>query len=291
MRFADVAVDVIVDDDDFELPLRDFLPGLVLAALAPERGWLEPDFVDLARGILKCAIQTFVLRTAGRTILVDTCIGEHKDRPEIPAWNRRSGTGWLDRLRGAGIEPATVDAVFCTHLHIDHVGWNTVAADGSWAATFPNARYLVGRSELADWQARMRAGTAPELHVRGLEDSVLPLVEAGLVDLVDDGAELAPGAVLTFLPGHTMGQMGVRIDRPDGRAVLCGDAIHSPVQLLQPALSTASCMDPGLAATTRRRLLEEAAASGRLIVPAHFRGPRRAHVEVNGVGFRPRFLA
>ena len=293
MRFAlgDATVDVIVDDDDFELPLVAFLPGLDLGALEPDRAWLEPDFVDLARGVLKCAVQTFVLRLGSRTILVDTCIGEHKDRPEIPAWDGRAGTGWLGRLHAAGTTPEAVDIVFCTHLHIDHVGWNTIAADGRWVPTFPNARYLVGRRELADWQERMRTGTAPELQVRGLEDSVLPLLDAGVVDLVDDGAELAPGAVLTCLPGHTMGQMGLRLDRPRGRAVFCGDAIHSPLQLLQPELSTASCMDPGLAAATRRRLLEEAAESGRLIVPAHFRGRRRAHVEADGAGFRPRFSA
>ena len=131
MRFAigDVVVDVIVDDDGFELPLRTFLPDLDLARLDPHRSLVEPDFVHVARDRLKCAIQTFVLRTGGRTILVDTCIGEHKARPEIPAWNQRSGTGFLDRLRRASVDPGTVDTMFCTHLHIDHVGWNTVGAD------------------------------------------------------------------------------------------------------------------------------------------------------------------
>jgi glyoxylase-like metal-dependent hydrolase (beta-lactamase superfamily II) len=119
--------------------------GLDLPALSDHRGLLEPDFVDLARNTLKCAVQTFVLHLDDRKILVDTCIGEHKDRPEIPAWNQRSGTSWLDRLRAAGVAPEAVDLVFCTHLHIDHVGWNTVGADGDWTPTFPNARYLVGR--------------------------------------------------------------------------------------------------------------------------------------------------
>jgi glyoxylase-like metal-dependent hydrolase (beta-lactamase superfamily II) len=154
----------------------------------------------------------------------DTCIGEHKDRPEFPAWDQRSGSGFLDRLRRAGVNPTAVDTVFCTHLHIDHVGWNTQRADGRWAPTFPNARYLVGRTELADWLGRRDAGTAPAMHVRGLEDSVLPVVDAGLVDLVDDGHELTRGLVLTFLPGHTTGQMGLRIDRPGGlprRASYC----------------------------------------------------------------------
>ena len=291
MRFAigEISVDVVVDDDDFELPLAQFLPGLDLPALGEQGGLLEPNYIDLARNLLKCAIQTFVLRLAGRTILIDTCIGEHKDRPEIPAWNQRAGSGFLDRLRRAGVDPAAVDTVFCTHLHIDHVGWNTQRADGRWAPTFPNARYLVGRSELADWLARRDAGTALAMHVRGLEDSVLPVIEAGLVDLVDDGHELDRGLVLNLLPGHTMGQMGLRIDRQGGRAIFCGDAVHSPVQICQPGVSTSSCIDADRAAETRRILLEEAAATGRLLVPAHFRGRRRAHIRKTGAGFAPIF--
>lgn len=127
-----------------------------------------------------------------------------------------------------GVAPESVDLVFCTHLHIDHVGWNTTDVDGAWRPTFPNARYLVGRRELADWEARMAAGVAAPIHVRGLRDSVFPLVEAGRVDLVDEGLELAAGATLTFLPGHTVGQMGLRVDRADARALFCGDAMHSP---------------------------------------------------------------
>jgi hypothetical protein len=132
MRFAigEIVVDVAVEDD-FELQLGEFLPGLDLPALREQPGLLEPDFIDLARNVLKCTIQTFVPRLAGRTMLVGTCIGEHKDRPEFPAWNQRSGSGFLDRLRRAGVDPAAVDIVFCTYLHIDHVGWNTPRADGS----------------------------------------------------------------------------------------------------------------------------------------------------------------
>jgi glyoxylase-like metal-dependent hydrolase (beta-lactamase superfamily II) len=107
------------------------------------------------------------------------------------------------------------------------------------------------------------------------------------VGLIDDGLELAPGMTLTFLPGHTMGQMGLRIERLDGRALFCADAIHGPVQLLQPSVSTSSCLDPVLAAATRRALLEEASATGRLIVPAHFRGARRTAVRAVATGFRP----
>src|SRR5262245_41143022 len=293
MRFTigGIEVAVIVDDDDFALPLRTILPGLDIAALEPERHWLEPEFVEIERNRLRCAVQSFVLKLDERTIIVDTCIGEHKDRTAIPAWHRRSGTGWLERLKAAGVTPGADRLVFCTHLLIDRVGWNTVGSDGAWKPTFPNARYLMGERELADWQARMADGTAEAIQLPGLVDSVLPLLDAGVVDLVRDGAEIAAGAAVLPLPGHTSGQVGLRLHRPDGRALFCGDAMHSLVQILQPAVSTASCRNPAQAARTRTSLLEEAAASGRVIVPAHFRGSRRVGVNVRGDGFRPVFPA
>jgi glyoxylase-like metal-dependent hydrolase (beta-lactamase superfamily II) len=292
MRFTigGIEVAVIVDDDDFVLPLRRLLPGLDVAALEAERHWLEPEFVEIDRDRLHCAVQSFVLKLDGRTIIIDTCIGEHKDRTAIPAWHRRSGTGWLERLEAAGVKPEAVDLVFCTHLHIDHVGWNTVGSDGTWKPTFPNARYLMGDRELADWQARMADGSAEPIQLPGIRDSVLPLLDAGVVDLVRDGVEIAAGAVVMPLPGHTSGQVGLRFDRPDGRALFCGDAMHSPVQVLQPAASTASCRNPAQAARTRTGFLQEAASSGRVLVPAHFRGSRRVCVEARGDGFHPIFL-
>jgi glyoxylase-like metal-dependent hydrolase (beta-lactamase superfamily II) len=181
-------------------------------------------------------VQSFVIRAGGRTVLVDTCIGEGKDCPDIPVWHRRRGTGFLERLAGAGVDPADVDIVFCTHLHVDHVGWNTRRADGRWVPTFPNARYLIGRDELADWAARRAAGGAPDMHILALQDSVLPVVEAALVDLADDGYDVAEGLTLMRLPGHTAGQMGLRVDGGDGHAVFCGDAVHSPVQIFEPGV-------------------------------------------------------
>jgi glyoxylase-like metal-dependent hydrolase (beta-lactamase superfamily II) len=291
MRFTvgDIRVDIIVDDDDFELPLSQFFPGSEPGQLAGHRGLLEPDFLDIARDIARFAIQSFVLRLDGRTILIDSCIGEQKDRPEIPVWNQRRGTGFLQRLAQAGVTPAEVDTVFCTHLHVDHVGWNTQREDGRWVPTFRNARHLIGRHELADWMAQLRSGSAPAMHARALQDSVLPVVEAGLADLVDDGYEIAKGLTLIPLPGHTAGQMGMRIDRDDARAIFCGDALHSPVQIFQPELPTSSCADPRLAAVTRRGLLEDASETNRLLVPAHFRGQRCAHIRCAAAGFEPVF--
>jgi glyoxylase-like metal-dependent hydrolase (beta-lactamase superfamily II) len=291
MRFAigEATVDVIVDDDNFALPLSEFLPGYDPELLDAHRRTLEPDFIDPARNMLKFAIQSFVFRTGGQTILIDSCIGDGKDCPDIPAWHRRRGSGFLDRLRQTGVDPADVDLVFCTHLHVDHVGWNTRREGDRWAPTFSNARYLFGRRELADWMKQREDGRAPPIHARALTESVVPIVEAGLADLVDDGYDLGPGLRLVPLPGHTSGQMGLVVDYGRHRAIFCGDAMHSPLQILQPGLSTSSCVDPNTASDTRKTILAEAADSGRLVVPAHFRGSRRAHVHSSGGGYEPVF--
>jgi glyoxylase-like metal-dependent hydrolase (beta-lactamase superfamily II) len=234
------------------------------------------------------AIQSFVLHAGGRTILLDSCVGEDKERRLIPEFHRRARTGFLDGLARIGVPAESVDVVFCTHLHIDHVGWNTRLHDGRWVPTFPNARYLTGRSEFEYWQQQDQEPSSDAVQLPGFEDSVLPIFEAGLLDLVDDGYELAEGLTLLPLPGHTPGQLGVRADG-SAPAVFCGDAIHTPVQVLNPDLSTNGSVDMLEASRVRRALLENAVEHDLLIVPAHFRGPRCMRVERTRRGFVPHF--
>jgi glyoxylase-like metal-dependent hydrolase (beta-lactamase superfamily II) len=287
-RIGDGAVEVLVDLDRFELPIAQFLPEAEPAQVEAARSLLEPDHADLERGMLIFAIQTFVLRSAGRTILIDTCVGEDKERPLLPAFHRRRRSGFVERLAQAGVQPNSVDLVFCTHLHVDHVGWNTRLRDGRWVPTFPNARYLIGRRELGYWQDQRRRPDGDALQLGAFADSVLPILEAGRAELVDDGYELGPELSLVPLPGHTPGQMGVRVDGAT-RALFCADAIHSPLQVLDPDLSTAVCVDREQARQVRRALLEVAAEEGRLVVPAHFRGARCMHIQRTATGFRPCF--
>src|SRR5215470_5547529 len=290
MRFqvGDSMVDVLVDIDRFELPITQFLPEAEPEQVESARSLLEPDHADLERGLLILAIQTFVLRAADRTILVDTCVGEDKERPLVRDFNRRRQSVFLERLAQAGVQPESVDVVFCTHLHVDHVGWNTRLLDGRWVPTFPNARYLIGRRELGYWQVQPRRHGGDALELGGFEDCVLPILEAGRAELVDDGYELGPGLSLVPLPGHTPGQMGVRADGAV-RALFCADALHSPLQVLDPGLSTAVCVDPEQARQVRRALLEEAAEEGKLVVPAHVRGTRGMHLRRTATGFTPCF--
>jgi len=290
MRFqaGDYLVDVVVDIDRFELPVTNFLPGITADTIELARTLLEPDHIDATRNRLMLAIQSFVLHAGGRTILLDSCVGEEKERRLIPEFHRRARTGFLDGLARIGLPAESVDVVFCTHLHIDHVGWNTHLHDGRWVPTFPNARYLTGRREFEYWQQQDQEPSSDAVQLPGFEDSVLPIFEAGLLDLVDDGYELAEGLTLLPLPGHTPGQLGVRADG-SAQAIFCGDAIHTPVQVLNPKLSTNGSVDMLEAARVRRALLENAVENDLLIVPAHFRGARCMRVVRTERGFVPHF--
>ena len=288
MRFGigDVQVDSISDFDFTELPLAKIFPEADRDKLAARREFLEPLHVDLGRGMVLLTIQLFVLRVAGRTVLIDPCVGEHKERVVPPDWNNRDATGFLQRVQAAGVHPDEVDVVFCTHLHSDHVGWNTRRVDGRWVPTFRNARYLVGRREMQHWQT-LQAEGANRLYA--YEDSVLPVVNAGQVDLVDEGYEPAAGMTLALFPGHTPGQMGLHVHSRSERAVFCGDAIHSPVQVLHPELSAGLDSDRQQSRATRLGILEHAATHGSWLVPAHFRGTHRARIRATGEGFFPDF--
>jgi glyoxylase-like metal-dependent hydrolase (beta-lactamase superfamily II) len=277
-HIGDVAVTAIADIDPFELPLGRIFPTAMPSALQPHRGVLVPDHLDATMETIHLAVQAFLLQVDGRSILVDTCVGEHKPRPNRADWNQREATGFLRRLEQAGVAPEAIDFVFCTHLHADHVGWNTLWRDGRWVPSFPKARYLIGRTEYDHWDARR------QLNHGAFNDSVLPVMESGQVDLVDDGYSLAPGLTLLPLPGHSPGQMGLQIDRPGGKALFCGDAFHSPIQIFCPEVSSAFCSDPAEAVALRERLLGELAEERRVLVPAHFRGLGRALIRRNADG-------
>jgi len=280
----------IVDLDPFTLPLSFLFPDADMAMIRHVEPVLAPHHVDYDQGLILLGIQSLLLRTATLTILIDTCVGEHKPRPRRPEWHERSGSAFLERLAGAGVTPEHVDIVLCTHLHADHVGWNTRLSNGRWVPTFSKARYLIGRSELAHWQAE--EATKPGEHNHGsYADSVLPIIEGGQCETVDDGFELTRGMTLLPLPGHSPGQMGLCLDCGAGKeALFCGDAIHSPVQVFQPEWASAFCSDPHMAIRQRGALLERAADAGALIVPTHIRQAHGMRVERRAGGYRPVFV-
>ena len=280
----------IADLDPFALPLSFLMPGAEIEAIRHLKPVLAPHHVDFAAGNILLGVQSWLLRAGGLTILIDSCVGEHKVRPRRADWHQRERTGFLDRLKAAGVSPDEVDVVLCTHLHADHVGWNTKLDNGRWVPTFPKARYLIGKTELAHWQALEAKEPGAHNHA-AYADSVLPVIEAGLSEKVDDGFELAKGMRIEPLPGHSPGQVGLCLDcRSHGKTLFCGDAIHSPVQVYQPGWASAFCSDRDQAVATRLALLDRAAETGELLVPAHIRGAHGMTIAREGAGYRPYFV-
>ena len=251
-------------------------------ALSPGRigryAWLHPAHVD-ARGRLNGSIHCFVIESCGRRIAVDTCIGNDKPRG-LPAWHLRRGT-FLQDMADAGFPAESIDTVLCTHLHVDHVGWNTRLENGRWTPTFPKARYIFGRQEYDHWAAQhAKAAVAP------FEDSVLPIVEAKRADIVGDDFQIGDHVRLLPTPGHTPGHFAVCFGRARDEAVMSGDLMHSPLQARYPELSAAFDTDKAQAAVTRRAFLERYCDTDTLCCTAHFPAPSAGHIRRWGDGFK-----
>ena len=228
--------------------------------------WLQPHFAD-AEGYLIFVIQAFVIDTGDRRIVVDTCIGNDK-KTGVEPWDNMQ-TAFLDELAEAGYPPETIDTVMCTHLHVDHVGWNTRLVDGNWTPTFPNARYLTARAEWEFWSEH------EDEHGFDLvrEQSIQPVVDAGLMDLVDWDAQVCPEVRLEPTPGHTPGHVSIAVQSNGQSAVITGDCIHHPVQLTKVEWCSSADNDPQHALSTRRSLLEKYVNSNTLLLGSHFPPP------------------
>jgi glyoxylase-like metal-dependent hydrolase (beta-lactamase superfamily II) len=279
MKLGDVEIIRVIEIPRSTYPTSDMLPTSDAAAIARHRaGWLGA-FYDASTGDLGSRIQSYVVRTPDETVLIDTCVGNDKAR-ENPLWNMRKGT-WLDDLRAAGVAPESVDYVLCTHMHVDHVGWNTSQVNGAWAPTFPRATYVFVGQEWEFWNHERQSGRD---HDGCIDDSVLPIVDAGRARLVD--ATTPIGKYLRFepTPGHTPGHACVRLTTAAGTAVFSGDLMHRVVQVAEPQWSSRFCYDAAQAAKTRRAFVEQHAGSGALICAAHF--PTPGYVVKTGDGFR-----
>ncbi|MGR6920430.1 MBL fold metallo-hydrolase [[Actinomadura] parvosata] len=247
--------------------------------------WLEPHFVDPGTRIVNSAIQTWLLRSEGRVILVDTGVGNHKERPYAPVWSRLD-TGFLDNLAAAGVRPEDVDVVVNTHLHVDHVGWNTFLDGRSWVPTFPNATYLIARADFDFWNpANEHRSVLGRGNQNVFEDSVAPVHEAGLTTLWEGSYTIDANLRLDLAPGHTPGSSVLTLASGTDRAVFVGDLLHNPVQIVEPDANSCFCEDPAGARATRRRILGWAADHRALVFPAHLGGRGAAEVVRAGNGF------
>ena len=287
-KLGEFEISRVIEIEEPFLDPQIFFPDSTPDVVEANADWLMPHYMDPESGRIILAIQSYILRTARHTIVVDTCVGNDKPRPARPAWDRMNGP-FLADMAAAGVPPEAVDFVLCTHLHVDHVGWNTRLKDGRWVPTFPNAKYIFARKEYEFWETRHREGTegpVPNVY----DDSVLPVMQAGQAVLVDMDHQIDDGIWFEPAPGHTEGNVVVNLSSGDHRAVLSGDVIHHPLQLIRPEWSSRACEDKVLSATTRRALIERYADTDTLIAPAHFASPSIGHIISRGDAFGYRLI-
>jgi glyoxylase-like metal-dependent hydrolase (beta-lactamase superfamily II) len=283
-KVDDIEIHRIVEmERGFAAPLT-FLSGLTPERLEENRHWLEPSALDAQQLLILC-FQSYIIRTPHHTILVDTCIGNDKDRGTRPLWHKKSDDAWMRGLAAHGLTVEDIDFVMCTHLHVDHVGWNTKLENGRWVPTFPRARYLFSERELAYWTEESRKTPVP-----CIEDSVLPIVAANRADLVRSDHQLGDHLRLLPTPGHTIDHFSVELGRGRTQALLSGDAVHSPLQARYPEISMQFDYDQALSAQSRRALLERCCDTGALCCFAHFPSPSVARVTRWESGFRCEFV-
>jgi len=280
-RLGDFEISRIADYEGPSFAPEEFFPDFDPEVLREHADDLGPRLVDPASGKLVFSFHSFLVRTPRHTILIDSCIGNDKERPARPQWHRLHSS-YLDDL---GVAPEQIDFVMCTHLHWDHVGWNTRLQNGRWVPTFPNARYVMARREYEHWEAAHRRGDDTP-HVAGFEDSVLPVVRSGQSVLVEDDYAFEDGLWFEPAPGHTPGNVVIHARSRDERGLFVGDVLHHPIQLLKPEWSSRACSDQDMSRNSRTRLIEQHADSDTLVLPAHFPPPTAGHIRRHRATYR-----
>ncbi|HVR29229.1 MAG TPA: MBL fold metallo-hydrolase [Thermoanaerobaculia bacterium] len=273
-KIGSVAVTPVIELT-LPIPGSFLIPQATPEALAPYREWLLPGYMT-EDGLINLTIQAFLVESRGRKIIVDTCVGNGKTR-SVPQMNELD-TPFLDHITDAGFPPEKVDTVICTHLHVDHVGWNTKQVDGRWVPTFPNARYVMARTDYDYWS---QAADPEAAAIFG--DSVRPVFEAGLVDLVDAGHQITPEIGLLPTPGHTPGHCSVTISSSGGEeGVITGDVMHHPSQCMHPEWDNNFDSDREQAKRTRLGFLERYGSGAVRVIGTHFGTPAATRIVPSG---------
>ncbi len=262
---------------------------------AETRGAIAPAYLDQRTHAIQARIQSWVVEAGDRIILFDTGCGNHKQRPGIPVFDNLD-TDFLARLAAAGFAPDDIDLVVCSHLHVDHVGWNTMDVDGDWVPSFANARYVFPAPDVEYWDPDNRhkfPDMVGEAVNQGFfEDSVRPILARGLADIVSGSVEIADGVRLDPTPGHTPGCQTMTLTSGGETAMFVGDVLHHPLQVLNPDWNSIFCEDAAQARAARRHVLARAADESAILVPAHFAGDHAVRIARNAAGFalQPAFV-
>lgn len=266
---------------------QDLLATWDPAVLEKHLHWMAPNYYAPSTDQLIMSVHSWLIRTPHHNLLVDTCCGNAKNRPGSPHFHHLD-TPYLDRLRATGVEPEDIDYVLCTHLHVDHVGWNTRLLDGRWVPTFPNAKYVFSIDELNFWDPSKNPHL-PEEPRDVFTDSVLPVIAAKQDHVVSMTDQLGDNLLIEPAPGHSPGQIMLRLLGAHDEGVFTGDVMHNPIQVYQPTWNSRLCMDPEQAVQSRLRVLGHCAEHNSLIFPAHFGAPHAGRIrsQANGFSFTP----
>ena len=274
---------VSADDSTLNMSVHALLveaPGLTPEVLAENRGWMRDAGALDANDVLILCFQSYIVQTPHHTILIDSCIGNDKPRPLRPKWNMKTDDTYLRALNAAGFGVGDIDFVMCTHLHVDHVGWNTMLENGKWVPTFPRASYLIGRREY-EWMLTVD----DEEQQAMLGDSIKPIIDAGLIELVEMNHVISPEIRLTPSAGHTPGHISVLIESEGQRAVITGDVCHHPSQMAHLDWQFGDYDKPA-GMLTRKRLFTEWADQPILVIGTHFAAPTAGRIIRDGAAFR-----
>jgi glyoxylase-like metal-dependent hydrolase (beta-lactamase superfamily II) len=280
LKAGDLAIHRIIEQETTFLPAQDLFPTLAPDRLAENRQWLKQAGALDAEDVLILCFQSYIVKTPHHTILIDSCIGNDKPRPLRPKWNMKTDDTYMRALAHAGVSVDEIDFVMCTHLHVDHVGWNTRLDGGRWVPTFPNARYIFAKAEFDYW-TEQNAKTEVPPYV----DSVLPVVEAKRADIVGNDYGIGDHVRILPTPGHTPGHVAFVFGRGRDDAVFSGDLMHSPLQARYPELSPKFDVDQAQAAVTRRNFLERYCDTDTLCCTAHFPSPSAGKIRRLGNAF------
>jgi len=267
VTLRDITIHPVVEQQGTFFDALEFFPTLSQELLGENRSWMEPIFLDPTSGKLVMCVQSFVVKTRHHTILIDSCVGNHKPRPTRPFWNMMNSDRFENSLAAAGIGVADIDFVMCTHLHVDHVGWNTRLENGRWVPTFPKARYVMADRELAYWTQKEKDDPAG---APWITDSVLPIVAAGRAQVVKSDFALEESLQFVPTPGHTIDHYAVLVGRPGDDVLITGDMIHSPLQGKYPELGMRADYDSKQAGATRRKIFDRFCDASTRMCVTHF---------------------
>ncbi len=277
-KIGDVSITRLVEVV-LKAPINSLFPEGTPEQLSAHDNWLRPNFLD-ADGDMILSIHAFLISVGGLNIIVDTCAGNGKKLPLYEEWNDLN-TPFLENMAALGFPADKIDRVLCTHLHFDHVGWNTHLVDGKWIPTFPNARYLFGATEWEFWKDE-----EDPYESHALDQALQPIFDAGQVDLVESSHQICDEISLIPTPGHTPGHVSILIRSKGEEAVITGDMFHHPLQMAKPGWVDMADVESGLAEKTRVEFMQRFGDSETTVLGTHFATPTAGKIVSDGPGYK-----